>query len=663
MQPSIQTEEQADPPTLIESPTPTGVAGWIAAAINLVKASTATTAPVDPTSDPSQVENVKSGPATLHTSISGIQDGAPTIESNDGAMVVTGSDLFTVRQSDDAVVLAGPSATATLQGSTTVNIGGQVVVGGPQGLILDGSSTVIFSAVTSDKAVYHYDPPSGAFATIIAADQPITAFSTDGGFFLRGASTSVMVKAGETATVASVAFNVDSSGALMAGTSSVPSADAVESLAAGRAVVTGAGGQVFTAVADEESVVVYDSSTTFTLQAGGTATIVGQNIEANLGGGLVVGTSRVSFTDPVESQAAHQAVLTGSNGQVFTAVSDDDSIVVHDSSTTFTLRADRTAIVAGQTVKADPRGHLIVGTSMVSLTVASPAAIQAVVLTASNGEAFTAISKNDGIVVLDGSTTFTLRAGCTTTIAGQTIKATSRGEFIVDSSIVSFSASSTQTADSALVTDARGNVLTVSAEDGHVVVNSGSTTFTLDEGEITTFAGQSLHAVSNGLVVGSSTMTLAAMQSQGAETRTLTGVKGGIYEAIATGASGDIVIEDSSATFTIASGEAFTFAGQILSANDGDLIVGTSRVKLATASTGSDPLTTGAGGQGVKAAQELSETTAPPTTAGPTSTPSESAGTGTGQESGGERIASLLSPGLTLSVALGLAVLGLAAGL
>lgn len=62
----------------------------------------------------------------------------------------------------------------------------------------------------------------------------------------------------------------------------------------------------------------------------------------------MAGTSSVSPADAVDSQAASQAVVTETSRQVFTAVSEDGSVVIHDVSTTFIVQAGSAAIIAAR---------------------------------------------------------------------------------------------------------------------------------------------------------------------------------------------------------------------------------------------------------------------------------------------------------------------------
>ncbi|KAK5125958.1 hypothetical protein LTR85_011313 [Meristemomyces frigidus] len=204
-----------------------------------------------------------------------------------------------------------------------------------------------------------------------------------------------------------------------------------------------------------------------------------------------------------------------------------------------------------------------------------------------NGQTITAYVTGGSTVLAGGGSTVTLSAGDVTILAGQTISAAGSGIVVDDSSTLALSATADPGETQAVFT-AGGNSITAIASGESIILEDGSSIFTLSSGAQATFEGQIFSALSSGkdvVVDGTSTIALSQAASQTANGVSEAVITVGSQTFTALASSGDpyVVIEDASSTLTLLDGSAETFDSQTISAlpsGQGVAIDGTSTISL-----------------------------------------------------------------------------------
>lgn len=315
-------------------------------------------------------------------------------------------------------------------------------------------------------------------------------------------------------------------------------------------------------------IVLQGASRSFTIHPGEATTVNGQDINLGSSEALIIGSSTVPVANPAETETAGQAAVTGSGGQILTAISKDGSIIVYDSSKTLTIGNSEATTIAGERVEAASAGGLIVAGSTVSFAPLQTE-IPDAVITGTNGQEFEVNAKNGGFEVEGESTTITIRIGDVTTFAGKTLSAAS-GALLAGTSTIDFAAANAQPTGGELVTLSDGKAYTVmpGGDEGDVIIKGSSTTFTLDSAEATVIAGQTISAVSDGLLVGTSTLSFESAKTTTSPPTLMTGTNGHIYTVEEAG-TGALILQDGSTTFTLSKGQTTVIDGQTISAGHG----------------------------------------------------------------------------------------------
>ena len=149
-------------------------------------------------------------------------------------------------------------------------------------------------------------------------------------------------------------------------------------------------------------------------------------------------------TIDVPVTAATQARFTA-GGQTFTAIQTGGSVIFQGPSSTTTVNSKSAAVLAGQTVSLLTGASVfVVNGKTVSPLASSPTSANQAIVT-SNGYTYTASRKGSSVVLVDASSTATVRDGAIATFGSQTLSVAANGRSIVvdGSSIVELSAAST----------------------------------------------------------------------------------------------------------------------------------------------------------------------------------------------------------------------------
>ncbi|KAK4541467.1 hypothetical protein LTR36_007913 [Oleoguttula mirabilis] len=274
------------------------------------------------------------------------------------------------------------------------------------------------------------------------------------------------------------------------------------------------------------------------LQSGGpAATISGVVVSAGSGGVVVGGSTTVLPVQSTGSNSGSAVVLTA-GGQTLTATQLSGGAVAIGSET---VSVGGAAVTYGSvTVSAASNGLQVDGTFATQVPAASVQGSEGVNVVTANGQVLTvsAIARASGNAVAVGGATLSA-GGAGTIINGQTVSLVS-GTLVVDGTTQVLSLPST----SAAVVTANGQTLTVSSAKqlGSAVVINGATLS--QGGGDATINGQTVSAISNGLVVDGTT-TLLSLTTAGAAgaSETVLTVDGQTLTASAVaGPSGGVIV-------------------------------------------------------------------------------------------------------------------------
>lgn len=194
---------------------------------------------------------------------------------------------------------------------------------------------------------------------------------------------------------------------------------------------------------------------------------------------------------------------------------------------------------------------------------------------------------NGHLIAADGTSSITLQGGQATTFDGRTISAPLTGSSVMidGSSTLTLVADNIETSAQATITGAQGQSVRLSEVNGHLVAADGTSSITLQAGQVTTFDGKTLSAPLSGsfIVADGSTISLSDGTAS-APTSTITGAQG--QNIHISDQNGELLIADGSSTITLHAGQVTTFDGRTISAGSGasDAVVdGSSTISLATA--------------------------------------------------------------------------------
>lgn len=283
----------------------------------------------------------------------------------------------------------------------------------------------------------------------------------------------------------------------------------------------------------------------------------------NAQGSLVTSNSQPTMTSPAPPVFPDESttISESSNGQYYynTQVLAPGSTIVVGSGSSATTVVLQT--FGGTT-------QLVVGGSTVQ---ASPAPVQSsaqgntpgAIVTGS--QPFTALNSGSSIILVGTSSTITLAPGSVATFQSQVISAASGGSQVVVGGSQTLALTTplvTSGSTPGLVVTTNGHTITAIPTGSSVLIEEGSSTITIPNGGVATFAGQTVSAPSSGgsaVVVNGKTFSSSAAVSEVVVT-----TNGHTVTAIPIGSS--VVLAEGSSTLTISNGAAATFAGQVVSA-------------------------------------------------------------------------------------------------
>lgn len=295
-------------------------------------------------------------------------------------------------------------------------------------------------------------------------------------------------------------------------------------------------------------------------------------------------------------------LITGTDGQVATALKSGNAVIVQQASSTIILDPGETGTFAGKTLSALSAGSAIVvdGSQTVNVAPNDPSPGSGVLFTGTDGQIATAIQSDNAVVVQHGSPTVVLDPGQVGTFAGKTLSAASAGSgVVVDGSQTIDLRPNTPAADPAVIlTGVQGQLATLAPAVGGGIMIGDST---VQPGQIATFDGRVLSAVQSSpgvLVFGGSTLTIKqAENTANAAGATITGSQG--QQLQVSNENGNFVIQDGTSVVSVRPGQATTLAGVAISApQSGSYVVlnGDKTVNLDPIAT-SENIVTGSAGQ------------------------------------------------------------------
>nr|POF19947.1 hypothetical protein CFP56_52196 [Quercus suber] len=507
-------------------------------------------------SDPADIDN--SG--TLQTS-----PASAAAQSTAGSQ--TSSAVLPSAASATFTIILGNTTISLNQGSSTV-LDGQTIVAASSGAVLEvGSQRITLTSTSSVQIAASTVVTAGSdtFTAVQPADgtNAVSIIDSTATLGLEPGDTTVLD--GQTIAAPAAA----SSGGVVVGSATV-TFSTQPSLNQPSAVVT-AGSQTFTIVNPTDSaagVGILASSSTIGFGQDETTIINGQTIAVASSGGVVVGSSTVTF--PTASSPDQPAAVVTAGSQTFTIVNPTKSgtdVGIVSSGSTISLGQDETTVIDGQTIAVASSGGVVVGSQTLQSTtavdqvsstgtlfsftgqtdasetlpivIASPTPESAAIIVAGQ-HTFSAVA-SQGRISVDGTT---LTKGQTATISDQVFSA-GDGVLVAGSSTASFVA----TLPSIIANSA--SAYTVGSQTllpgGPAVTQSGTT--------------YSLASSATDIVINGQTSPLAA------DTTVLTEVAavltlGSVVLTAVSAASGAIVIDG--ATMSIG-GAAQTINGEVAS--------------------------------------------------------------------------------------------------
>ncbi|KYG43839.1 hypothetical protein M433DRAFT_330714 [Acidomyces richmondensis BFW] len=392
-----------------------------------------------------------SGPASA---ASGGDPGASTSVSGSSAAFLLGSSSLTAVQSGSVfVVSGGSSAIATLTaGGAGTTIGTQVISAGSSALQV-GSSTITFSTDGGSGS------GSGSQTTINVAGQSIAIGLGPGKSGVAVIDGSVTLSNGESGTVVNGQSVSLGSQGLAIGSTTVLIGQDDPSDSVTTATIDGISYTMSAVISGSSTLEAVDGSITLTPGGAGTTLSNGKILSVPIAGGVVIGSSTIQV-GPLTSSGQFDAIVNA-GGQKFTAVQSGSYILLADGDSTITISDGQVTTFNGQIVSALSNG---IGVAIDGSTTARfSAQPTADAIITAGGHTFTAYPSGDFILLVDGSSTATLRDGQTTILEGQTVKALLDGDGIVVGATKTDIFSNFSTSTSSRLAPSSGRLTSVSA--------------------------------------------------------------------------------------------------------------------------------------------------------------------------------------------------------
>lgn len=335
------TTAHASSETLTEVTSSANALSVLASAEETLSSLLTTTIAVAPTSTSSQVLFTYAQ-TTAQTASAESPEASPQ-----SVTVVLGSSTLIASQQSGAIILG--SATLTAGQSAVTTIAGQTVSAVSSAVIV-GSQTISFGTTPVTKTA----TPAIIFTL---SGETVTAVPS-GSYVVVGSAT--LSAGGPATTISNGQVISAASGGIVYGSSTVPLAPAVPTGGSVQATTLTVGGHTYTAALQSGSLVIGSS----TLQPGAPGiTTNGATISA-YSGGVIIGTSTVSYAAQSGQPAPKESVALTEGSQTLTAVAQSGVVVV--GSATLSVGGPA-ATVSGQFVSA-ASGAVIVGSSTVALS-------------------------------------------------------------------------------------------------------------------------------------------------------------------------------------------------------------------------------------------------------------------------------------------------------
>ncbi|KAK5727472.1 hypothetical protein LTR15_003368 [Elasticomyces elasticus] len=283
---------------------------------------------------------------------------------------------------------------------------------------------------------------------------------------------------------------------------------------------------------------------------------------------------------PLPTGGAPASVTFTASGQAITAVQDpSDPDVVNVNGVTLT-QGGAPATVNGVPISYATSG-LVAGSSLV-LPVSAEGAAATTLVAGSQTFELSQDGSGGPTVLVAGGSTRTLIPGQATTIDGVTFSRQSTGGIVVDGAstvqpLVS-QANPTDPAE-AVITLGDQTVTATQGSSGSVGVVEVAGTTLSEGGSPITISGQVISAASNGIVMGSQTVTYSASaQASPADPAEAVVTLGGQTLTAIQGSSGSTNVVEVAGTTLSVGGSAATISGQVISAASNGIVVGSQTV-------------------------------------------------------------------------------------
>jgi hypothetical protein len=277
-------------------------------------------------------------------------------------------------------------------------------------------------------------------------------------------------------------------------------------------------------MADGGSISIQNIGSSFVIQQGASSVTAAHGNEISMGAhvfsaasdgeDIVIDHSITHLLPSAAKQPPAFATFVAADGGVVTASRQSSVIVLADGTQTLTAHFDSTVKVGSQDVVVAADGEeLVAGSS----TIRIPADIDRetdgpTAVWTSGLSTFAAIAQGASVVVHGPDITATLAAGVTSSIAGEVFGVPSSGNLLVhDGSTLTLKAGKATGTGAAVTLLQDGIELVASAADDAIVVQQGTSTFTLAAWQETTVEGHKLSAARSGLVLvvdGTETVSL-----------------------------------------------------------------------------------------------------------------------------------------------------------
>ena len=272
-------------------------------------------------------------------------------------------------------------------------------------------------------------------------------------------------------------------------------------------VATGGGGSVTTHAAGS-SVIMQHATSSVTI-ASSSETSFGSHIGivASDGGAIIIDHSvtRTILSYDIQPPALPTSVVGDDHAP--TAHSQSAVVVLADGTQTLTIPVGDAITINSYKTNVAANGHgLVVGSSNVAVP-ANDESVEAAstALWTSDGSTFTAAMRGSSVILYLPTTTATLTAGATTTIADELFGVPVSGSFIEHGSstlaLIPVNGGGPGGPGEATTLVQDGQKLTASAAKGSIIVQQGPSKATLAAGQKITFNGHTLSAAQNGAVL------------------------------------------------------------------------------------------------------------------------------------------------------------------